>query len=89
MREVPAGLCESPLALSALHVAVTADAPCGAGPDTRADPATEGGSLIGSGQRVAAWDVVTVTTPAGATPCSIVQASLVDALNEQGESATK
>ena len=55
--------------------------------NTRADPATKGGSLIGSGRRVAAWDVVTITTPAGATPCSINKASLVDALNEQGKTA--
>src|SRR5580704_1196596 len=68
-------------------MAVTASAPCGTGPDTRADPATKGGSLIGSGRRVAAWDVVTVTTPAGATPCSVNKASLVDALNEQGKTA--
>jgi hypothetical protein len=54
-------------------------------PFTRPHRPLKAAPSSGAADDVASWDVVTLPRLQDATPCSVSQASLVDALNEQGK----
>jgi hypothetical protein len=57
-------------------------------PFTRSHRPLKAAPSSGAVDDVASWDVATSPRLQDATPCSVSQASLVDALNEQGKFAS-